>query len=381
MSVRVRPLGLGREARPFIDALWRVYADDPVWTPPLRLQLSAQLDPKHNPFLRYGKAQLFVVERDGEVVGRISAHTNPEHDAYHDERGGFFGFFECIDDADCIRALLESAEDWLAAEDVDWVRGPVSFTVNQEIGTLIAGFDTPPVVATPHGRPYYDGHLQAAGYAKVKDLLAWKYPINAPDARMQRVHDRVLAQTEGIAIREFTKKRMRRDVGIAIDIFNDAWQDNWGFVPVRQDEIDQLADDLKPFADPKLTALISLHDEPIAMVVAIPNLNEAARDLNGRLFPLGAIKLKWRLWRGLRSGRVMLLGIRPEYRKRRYAGLALLLFAQVHLRGQRRGYDWAELSWVLEDNHLLNSGLERVGAEVYKRYRVYQKDAGALSTV
>ena len=379
MSVRVRPLGLGREARPFIDVLWRIYAGDPAWTPPLRMQLSAQLDPKHNPFLRYGKAQLFVVERDEEVVGRISAQINPEHDAYHHERGGFFGFFECIDDAECVRALLGAAEAWLAAEAVDWVRGPVSFTINQETGTLIEGFDTPPVIAMPHGRPYYDGHLQALGYAKVKDLLAWHYPINEPNPRMQRVHDRVLAEMDGISLREFTKKHLRRDVGIAVDIFNDAWRNNWGFVPVREDEIDQLTDNITQFADPSLTALISIHDEPVAMVVGLPNLNEAIRDVNGRLFPFGAIKIKWRLWRGLRSGRVMLLGIRPEYRTRKYAGIALLLFAQVHLRGQRRGYEWAELGWVLEDNQILNTGLERLGASVYKRYRIYQKDANALA--
>lgn len=381
MSVRVRPVGFGRDARPFIDVLWRVYQDDSVWTPPLRVQLSAQLDPKHNPFLRYGNAQLFIVERDGEAVGRISAHTNPEHNAYHHERGGFFGFFECIDDVECVRALLKAAESWLIEQDVDWIRGPVSFTINQETGTLIDGFDTPPMVAMPHGRPYYDDHLQAQGYAKVKDLLAWRYPVNEPDERMQRVHDRVLAELDGISLREFTKKHLRRDVGIAVDIFNDAWQDNWGYIPVRQDEIDQLTEDLTQFADPQLTALVCIHDEPVAMVVGIPNLNEAARDVNGRLFPFGAIKVKWRLWRGLKSGRVMLLGVRPEYRKRQYAGLALLLFAQVHLRGQRRGYDWAELGWVLEDNHLLNTGLARAGANVYKRYRIYQKDAGAVTAV
>ena len=164
---------------------------------------------------------------------------------------------------------------------------------------------------------------------------------------MERVHDRILREIDGIAVREFTTKRLRRDVGIGIDIFNDAWRDNWGFVPVREDEVDQLAGDLGQFADPALTALVSIHDEPVAMVIGIPNLNEAARDIDGRLFPFGWIKVKWRLWRVPRSARVMLLGVRPEYRKRRYAGIALLLFAEVHRRGQRRGYDWAELGWVL----------------------------------
>ena len=243
------------------------------------------------------------------------------------------------------------------------------------MGSLIEGFDTPPMVAMPHGRPYYDGLLQNNGYAKAKDLVAWQYPVRDPDPRMQRVHDRVLTSIDGISIREFERKHLRRDVGIAVDIFNDAWADNWGFVPVRPDEIDQLTDDLRILADLRLTALVSIHDEPVAMVVAIPNLNEAARDLDGRLFPVGAIKLLWRLWRRPKTARVMLLGVRKAYRGRAFAGLALLLFAQIHSCGERRGYDWAELGWVLEDNNLLNTGLARAGAHVYKRYRVYQKDA------
>ncbi len=376
MTLRVRPLGFGRAALPFIDLPWRVYQDDPQWIPPLRRQLSAQFDPRHNPFLRYGSAQLFVAERGGEIVGRISAQVNPEHDAYHDERGGFFGFFECVNEPAVARALLETAEDWLQGQGVDWVRGPVSFTINQEVGTLVDGFHTPPMVAMPHGRPYYDALFAGAGYHKAKDLVSWYYPVGPEplSERAQATHDRVLSM-DGLTVREFERRHLRRDVGIAIDIFNDAWCDNWGFVPVRADESDQLAADLAQFADPGLTAIVSVDGEPAAMVVAIPNLYEAARDVNGRLFPLGAIKIKWRLWRGPRSGRVILLGIKRAYRTRVYAGLALMLFGEIHIRGRRRGYDWADLGWVLEDNGLLNAALPRMGGHIYKTYRVYQKPA------
>jgi hypothetical protein len=372
MSLVVRPLGFGREAKPFVDLMWRVYQDDPAWIPVLRRVQMDQLNPDHNPFLRYGEAQLFLAERDGEPVGRISAQINPEHDAYHNERGGFFGFFECIDDPEVAQALISAAEAWLRERDVEWMRGPISFTINQETGTLIDGFETPPMVGMPHGRPYYDDHLHAAGLTPIKDLVAWRYPVHELSERALKARERVLA-LDNVSVREMERKHLRRDIGIAVDIFNDAWQDNWGYIPVREDEIDQLAGDLAQFADPRLTAIISIDDEPAAMVIAIPNLNDAARDINGRLFPFGAIKLKWRLWRGPNSGRVILLGVRRKFRTRAYAGLHLLLFTEVHLRGKRLGFDWAELGWVLEDNALLNSALPRMGASVHKTYRLYQR--------
>jgi hypothetical protein len=372
MSVHVRPLGLGRQAKPFMDVMWRVYRDDPAWIPVLRRVQMEQLNPAHNPFLRYGEAQLFLAERDGEPIGRISAQTNPAHNDFHRERGGFFGFFECTDDPEAIQALLDSAESWLRAHDADWMRGPMSFTINQETGTLIDGFDTPPMVGMPHGRPYYDARLQAAGLDPVQDLVAWRYPVGELSQRSIDARERILA-LGNVTIRQMERKHLRRDIGIAVDIFNDAWHDNWGFVPVREDEIDQLARDLAQFADPRLTSIISIDDEPAAMAIAIPNVNEAARDVNGRLFPFGAIKIKWRLWRGPSSGRVILLGVRRKFRTRAYAGLHLLLFSEVHLRGKRLGFDWAELGWVLQDNALLNSALPRMGATVHKTYRLYQR--------
>jgi hypothetical protein len=372
MSLVVRPLGFGREAKPFVDVMWRVYQDDPAWIPELRRVQMDQLNPDHNPFLRYGEAQLFLAERDGVAVGRISAQINPAHDAYHNERGGFFGFFECIDDPEAVQALVDAAAAWLRARNVDWMRGPISFTVNQETGTLIDGFEIPPMVGMPHGRPYYDDRLQAVGLTPIKDLVAWRYPVRELSERSLKARERVLA-LDNVSVRQMERKHLRRDIGIAVGIFNDAWQDNWGFIPVRDDEIDQLSSDLAQFADPRLTAIVSIDDEPAAMVIAIPNLNDAARDINGRLFPFGAIKLKWRLWRGPDSGRVILLGVRRKFRTRTYAGLHLLLFTEVHLRGKMLGFDWAELGWVLEDNALLNSALPRMGASIHKTYRLYQQ--------
>ena len=374
MSVAVRPLGFGRDARPFIRFLWRIYRRDPAWIPPLRRTLAQQLDPKHNPFLRYGEAQLFVAERDGEVVGRISAQINPHHDQFHHERGGFFGFFECVDDPSVARTLFEAAEHWLRARNVDWVRGPLSFTINDEVGIPLDHFDQPPMVAMPHGRDYYAALIEGAGYRKVKDVVSWSYPLVALPDRLGRARDAVLAQPD-VSVREFDRRRFKRDVRVAVEIFNEAWAENWGFVPISGAEADRLGNDLVQFADPKITAFYEVAGELAGMVVAIPNLNEAARDVNGRLFPLGALKIKWRLWRGLRSGRVILLGLRPDFRRRDLIGLPLALLAEIHVRGKARGYERAELGWVLEDNHLLINSLERTDARPDRTYRIYQKSA------
>ena len=373
MSLRVRELPLGAGAQPFIDVLWRVYEGDPAWVPPLRRVLRERLDPKHTPFLRYGQAQLFLVERSGTAVGRISAQINPLHDQKWGERAGFFGFFDCLDDPAAAAALFEAAEGWLRARGAAFARGPISFTLNDEAGCLIDGFETPPMVAMPHGRTWFPQLIEAGGYAKAKDLWAYRYPVDAElEPRRRRAYERIHAM-ERVRVRPFEKRQLRRDVRLAAEIYNDAWQQNWGSTPITEAEADRLAADLVQFADPALTAMIEIDGEAAAMVVAVPNLNECARDIDGRLFPFGWAKLLWRLRRGPRSGRVMLLGVRGQFRTREFAQLGVMLTAEVHVRGRARGYEWAELGWVLEDNDLLNSALRRTDAEVYKTYRIYEK--------
>lgn len=376
MAVSVRPLGFGREARRFIDLLWQVYRDDPVWAPPLRSHLRDRLDPRKTPFLRYGRAQLFLAERDGRAVGRISAHRNPLHDRRWDERAGFFGFFECLDDPEAAQALLQAAEGWLGDQGVDFIRGPVSFTMNDEAGCLVDGFDTPAAVGMPHGRPYYAALIEQNGYAKVKDLWAYHYDVGMIEPRRGHAYEHIRAMSN-VRVREFSKKHLQRDVRVAIEIFNDAWRENWGFVPVTEEEADRLAGELARFAEPKLTAIIEVEGVPAAMVVAVPNLGEVLGRLNGRLFPIGWLKFLWWRHRGPKSGRVILLGVKHEHRTRALAQLPMMLTAEIDARGHALGYEWAELGWVLEDNQLMNATLARTNARVYKTYRIYQKEAGA----
>ena len=373
MNLRVRELQAGRGTQPFIDVLWRVYAGDPAWIPPLRRVMRERLDPELTPFLRYGRAQLFLAERDGVPVGRISAHLNPMHDEKWGERAGFFGFFDCVDDPEASAALFEAAEGWLRERGAEFSRGPISFTLNEEAGCLVDGFETPPVIAMPHGRRWFPDLIEASGYAKIKDLWAYQYPVDTElEPRRRRSLERVHGM-DRVRVRPFDKRNLRRDVRLAAEVYNDAWEHNWGSTPITEAEADRLANDLVQFADPKLTAMVEIDGEAAAMVVAIPNLNECARDIDGRLFPFGWAKVLWRLHRGPRSGRVMLLGVRQRFRTREFAHIGVMLMAQIHELGRARGYDWAELGWVLEDNELINSALRRTAGEVYKTYRIYQK--------
>ena len=380
VPVSVRSLAFDRkkEINAFVDVQWTVYADDPAWIPLPKLIQREALDPRKVPFLQYGEAQLFLAERDGRAVGRISAQINPRHNEYHDENAGFFGFFDCIDDPEVAAALLEAAEAWLRERKVDFVRGPLSFTINDEAGCLVKGFEKPPTVMNPHGRSHFGPLIEGNGYCKEKDLYGWSYPVTEMTPRMARWHEQILA-LPGISVRSFDPKNLRRDVGIALDIYNDSWAGNWGFVPVSPEEADAFTSKLLfgpiVLADPRITTIVELHGEPIAMIVAVPNFPEALRDLNGSLFPFGWAKFYWRLRRGLRSGRVVLLGLRSKYQRRReLAGMNVMLLSEVHTRGAAAGYEWAELGWVLEDNRLLNSSLERTPAHVYKIYRIFRKE-------
>lgn len=372
-GVRVRAIGFGRQAAPFVDLLWTVFDGDPHWIPMLRRAQMERLDPKKTPFLRYGEAQLFIAERDGRDVGRISAQINPLHDQKWNESAGFFGHFDCTNDGEAATALFDAAETWLRERGARFSRGPFSFTINDESGCLVEGFDAPPMVAMPHGRTWFPELIEANGYDKVKDLWAYRYPVDAPlgdrrERAWRRIHDH-----PRVTVRPVDKRNFQRDVRIAAEIFNEAWIENWGSVPITAEEADRLAADLAQFADPRLTAFVEIDGEAAAMVISIPNLNECARDINGRLFPFGWAKVLWRLKRGPESGRVMLLGVRQKWRTREFAQLGVMLTAEVHVRGAAQGYQWAELGWVLEDNHLLNHALRRTDAEVYKVYRIYEK--------
>jgi hypothetical protein len=365
-----RPQGL----RDFVNVVDKVYADDPVYVRPLDMDVKDRVSPKKNPFFTHGEGALFTAYRGGECVGRISASIDREHiDRYRDATG-FWGFLDTVDDVEVARALLGRAESWLKARGMKRARGPISLCVNEEVGCLVEGFDTPPYILMPHHRPYQGRLIEEAGYTKVKDLLAWRYSVGDVNPRVARARADVEAMPE-VKSRMVSYADMQRDVEIVMDVYNDAWSDNWGFVPVTRAEIDKMAKDFRLFLIPEITRIVTIDGEAAAVAVAIPNINNMIGDLRGRLFPLGLLKLLYRLKiKGPTQGRVIILGIRKKYRHvRKYAGLSLYLYAELNDSGRKIGMTGGELGWTLEDNGPVNTGIRTMGAKPYKRYRVYDK--------
>jgi len=344
--------------------------------PPL-LRLQDELfSPKKNAFFQHADVQLFLARRGAVVVGRVSAHIDHEHNRYHDERTGFFGFFEAENNPAVAGLLLGSAESWLGERGMERVRGPMNFSINGEIGFLVEGFDSPPVVLMTYTPEYYLGLVEACGYAKAKDLYAWRWTTQrVPDGPARMVAE--LRSRPEVRVRRVDMKRFAAEVRTILDLYNDSFRANWGFVPATEAEAEQMARDLKLIVDTRVMPFVEVDGEPVGVALAVPNLNEAIRDLNGRLFPFGFLKLLWRLKvRRPTSGRLVILGVRKEYRTRRYAGLAYLLCDEIRRGAVESGFEWAEFSWTLEDNNLINNLIEKIGAERYKTYRLYEKALG-----
>ena len=375
--IRVEPVS-GRGVEAFIAAPRRLYEGNPHWVPPLALMERAELDPKRNPFLKEAEAALFLAYReDGRTVGRISAQIDRAHNDRHGEKTGFFGFFECENDPEAAAELLGTAESWLVERGMERIRGPMSFSINGIAGVLAEGFDSPPQVMTPYTHPYYLDLLEGAGFRKVKDLYAWRFDWTRPPPRAARSVERLRARPD-VTVRPIRMRRYRQEIHAILDVFNDAWSENWGFVPVTGAEADNLASTLRPIVDPKVVIVVEVGGRPAGIAVGVPDLNEAIRDLGGKLLPLGFLKLLWRVKvRRLKSGRLFLVGVGKEFRTRDLAGLPYLLIDEITRRGAARGYRNAELSWTLEDNHAINAVLHRMECEHYKTFRVYEKEIDA----
>jgi hypothetical protein len=374
VGVQVVPVQSKRDLDDFIHLPWRIYKGNPNWVAPLFMFERHRFSAKHNPFYRHADIQLFIARREGRTVGRISAQVDSEHIRYWHERVGFFGFFECEDDPEAARALLQTAETWLRERGMQSIRGPLSFSTNGEVGLLIKGFDLPQMPLMPYTMQYYMDLLEGAGYAKVKDVLAWRWERRKlPDGAPRRMVDELRARTD-VKVRRANMHNFREEYETILKLYNDAWSENWGFVPATKAEADEIASDLKLIVDPEIVPIIEVNGVPAAMALAVPDYNWAQQPLKGSLFPFGWIRLLWRLKiRRPKAGRMMLLGVAKEFRKREYAGLAYLLCDEIFLGATDRGYEWAEFGWTLEDNGLINSFIKKVGAEQYKTYRVYEK--------
>lgn len=359
----------------FLDLPFGIYRDDPNWVAPLHAERIRHLDPRRNPYFLHAEARFFLAERDGVAVGRISAQFDRLHLERHKDGAGQFGFLDAIDDAAVFAALTEAAAAWLAARGATRMRGPFSLSINDESGLLVDGFDRPPAVMMGHARPYYGPHLEALGFTKAKDLIAYDYDASkAMPQAMATLVDRALKHGR-MEIRALSKRYLTRDLSLIMDIFNDAWSDNWGFVPLTEAEIAMLGQTLKALVGEDYVAIASWQGEPAAMAVTLPDINRAIHDLGGRLLPLGWAKLLWRVFaRPPLAVRMPLMGVRKAH-QRSAAGstLALGVLARVREAHVKRGTTRAELSWILEDNLPMRRMIEAMGGVAYKTYRVYER--------
>lgn len=362
-----------KQLKKFIGFPGRLYTNDPNWVAPFRFEQLQRFTDK-NAFFEHAKWQAWVVLRGTRIVGRISAQIDDLYNETHGEKTGYFGLIEAEDDGDIFALLLDTAENWLREQGMKQVRGPFNLSINEELGLLIDGYDTPPFIMMGHAHPYYASRIEAEGFTKAKDLFA--YMIN-PDIELPPVMQRLLRGIrKNVSVRTFRRKQLKDELAILRDIFNDSWADNWGFTPFTEAEFADIGELITALVDDEFIQIAEIEGKPVAMIVAVPDVNQAASDLNGRLLPFGWLKLLWRLKVKYPSrARVMLMGVRKEYQHSRLGpGLAFLIIEEVRQALVRRKVNEAEMSWVLEDNDGMNSIAIRVGGVLHKRYRIYQKD-------
>ncbi|MEE4361787.1 MAG: N-acetyltransferase [Pseudomonadales bacterium] len=378
MTLRIAPLDGSADLDRFIRFPWTILAEDPAWVPPLLMDRKQQLSPKH-PFFEHAEWQGWLAWEGDRCVGRISAQIDRRNEAEGRPALGSFGMLDAIDDARVHAALLEAAEGWLRARGKTRIEGPFNLGVNQELGTLVDGFDTPPYFMMPHGPRWAGAHIEAAGYEKAVDLLAYEIePAFEHPPAMARLLARLGRE---LVFRPIDKARAEDDLRTMCAIFNDAWSNNWRFLPFSEKEFLAIGKEMLLVVPPDAIQIGEIDGTAVSFAVLLPNINEAIADLNGRLLPFGWAKLLWRLKvRGLRSGRVALMGVRKAHQGGRLgAALAYGVIDGLRTCAVRQGMTAVELSWILEENQPMRHIIENLGGVLTKRYRMYGRDLPAAS--
>ncbi|HYK82368.1 MAG TPA: hypothetical protein VEU55_04425 [Gemmatimonadales bacterium] len=365
--MEIVPVSDGHGLDRFIAFPYHHYRDDPLWVPPLRMDVRTLLTPGKNPFFEHAAAQYFLARADGRTVGRIAAIKNDAHNREHGDRVGFQGFFESVNDQGVANALFDAAAAWLRRQRLAVLRGPMSPSINDECGLLVDGFDTPPTLMMPHNPPYYVALHERYGFTKAKDLLAFQSTTLAMPDRIARAA-RLIAERKGITLRPLNMKRFQAEVELIKALYNQAWERNWGFVPLTDKEIDHLAKQLKPIVDPDLVCFAERGGTIIGFAVALPDLNVALKhNPSGRLW--GLPKVLW-FARRIHRLRILLLGAVKEYR---VTGVDALMYHWIWTKGVGHGYTWGEGGWILEDNTPMVNAAGQLGFHPYKTYRIYDK--------
>ena len=360
---------INSDLKRFIKYPFEKYRQDPHWVPPLLIGEWEKLNPKKNPFYQHARVELFLAERNGEVVGRIAAIDDDNHNQTHGDNLAFFGFFEAKDQA-AAEALFAHVEEWARQLGRDSVRGPANPSMNDGAGFQIDAFDTDPFIMMPYSPPEYPHYAEAAGYHKIKDLYAWLADVNqGVGERIERVAQRARKRYNPV-VRPANMKRYKEEIEILKRVYNEAWERNWGFVRYTEAEFDHLASELKFIIDPDVALIMEVDGEVAGVAIGLPDAHQVFKRMRGRLLPLGILHFLKRK-KIIDQGRLAILGLMPEYRNK---GLESVLIDEAQKRGEAKGYKRGEMSWVLEDNTAMNRAIEAIGARLYKTYRIYQKE-------
>jgi hypothetical protein len=375
-NIEIREVTGKKALNTFIQIPWSIYKDDPNWIPPLLFERKEAFSKKH-PFFKHAEWQAWIAYQDGEPVGRISAQIDQLQQQRYNDKTGFFGLIEAPDDPEIFSALFETAENWLRQKGMQRIVGPFNLGINQEIGILIDGFDTPPRVMTSHSARYYGAAIEGSGYRAAQDLLAYELDIHSYQ-RPASMREVISRNADRVKVRPMDRKNKNVDFDVMRDIFNDAWQNNWSFVPFTQEEFRAVGNELLLVVPAEFIQIAEIDGEAAAFIVLLPDLNEAAADLNGRLFPFGWAKLLWRLKVGFpKAARIPLMGVRQQYQNTIFGPtMAYMLIESVLDPGIAKGGERVEMSWILESNKPTRNIIEKFGGKITKRYRMYEKNLG-----
>ena len=361
------------QLRSFIKYPLDLYRDNPCYVPHLLADRRKFFDKNKNPFFKHARVKHFLAYKDGRIAGRISGIVNDLHNEFHDEKTGFFGFFDCIDNHDIASGLFNAAVEFVKSEGMLIIRGPANFSTNEEVGLLIEGFDSPPTFMMTYNPPYYIELYEKLGLEKCEDLIAFYIDKNnAPSDRILNITEKMRSRGK-ISLRTIKMDDFENELEIIRTIYNGAWSKNWGFIPMTPDEFTYIADDFKKIIDPDLVFLAFIDNQPAGFSLAMPDYNPIFKKMNGRLFPTGLLKFLYytKIKKSLTGLRLITMGVVHEYQK---TGLDMIFFVNSFNEGVRKGYQWAEISWVLERNILMNKSAIQMGARPYKKYRIYDKN-------
>jgi len=366
MSVSVYEVKTSSDLRKFIKLPWKIYKGNPNWVPPLILDVKTKLNPRKNPYFEHSQAKYFLAKMNGKIAGRIAATVNSNHNKANNENIGFFGFFECIDDKSVSKALFTAAANYLKFQGVEGIRGPANFTSNDDWGLLIDAFDKPPALMMPYNPKYYIDLIEDFGFKKSMDLLAYWMNKHEITDRVIRAAELIKKRTK-ITVRPVNMKDFDNEVKRIREVYNSAWEQNWGFVPMTEREFSHIAKDLKMIVNPEILLLAENGDKPVGFSMALPDANQAIKHANGRLFPFGLFKLLYHM-KKINSVRVLTMGVIKEFRNR---GIDAVFYYETFKRGTKIGFNEGEFSWVLEINEDMRKAAQNLGAKLYKTYRLY----------